>query len=93
MKNIVVINDEAHHCYREQARRTTPRSELKGDEQEGGQGEQRGRAALDLGHRGAEAQASASRAVYDLSATPFFLRGSGYAEGTLFPWVGDRLLR
>ena len=27
------------------------------------------------------------RAVYDLSATPFFLRGSGYPEGTLFPWV------
>lgn len=26
------------------------------------------------------------RAVYDLSATPFFLSGSGYAEGTLFPW-------
>src|SRR5262249_12706110 len=28
-----------------------------------------------------------ARAVYDLSATPFFLRGSGYAEGTLFPWT------
>jgi type III restriction enzyme len=27
------------------------------------------------------------RAVYDLSATPFFLRGSGYPEGYLFPWV------
>lgn len=27
------------------------------------------------------------RAIYDLSATPFFLRGSGYREGTLFPWV------
>src|SRR5262249_18731334 len=27
------------------------------------------------------------RAVFDLSATPFFLKGSGYAEGTLFPWV------
>ena len=27
------------------------------------------------------------KAVYDLSATPFFLRGSGYPEGTLFPWV------
>ncbi|MHB9090775.1 MAG: BPTD_3080 family restriction endonuclease, partial [Chloroflexota bacterium] len=25
--------------------------------------------------------------VFDLSATPFFLRGSGYAEGTLFPWT------
>jgi type III restriction enzyme len=27
------------------------------------------------------------RAVFDLSATPFFLKGSGYREGTLFPWV------
>ena len=25
--------------------------------------------------------------IYDLSATPFFLRGSGYPEGTLYPWV------
>ncbi len=25
--------------------------------------------------------------VIDLSATPFFLRGSRYAEGTLFPWT------
>ncbi len=27
------------------------------------------------------------KAIYDLSATPFFLKGSGYSEGTLFPWV------
>jgi type III restriction enzyme len=26
-------------------------------------------------------------AIYDLSATPFFLRGSGYPEGQLFSWV------
>ncbi len=25
--------------------------------------------------------------MFDLSATPFFLRGSGYIEGTLFPWT------
>ena len=25
--------------------------------------------------------------VYDLSATPFFLSGSNWPEGTLFPWV------
>jgi hypothetical protein len=25
--------------------------------------------------------------IMDLSATPFFLLGSGYAEGTLFPWT------
>jgi type III restriction enzyme len=24
---------------------------------------------------------------HSTSATPFFLRGSGYAEGTLFPWT------
>ena len=27
------------------------------------------------------------KVVYDLSATPFFLRGSGHPEGALFPWV------
>ncbi len=27
------------------------------------------------------------KAIYDLSATPFFLRGSGWPEGTLYPWV------
>jgi type III restriction enzyme len=25
--------------------------------------------------------------VVNLSATPFFLSGSGYVEGTLFPWT------
>ena len=29
------------------------------------------------------------KAIFDLSATPFFLRGSGYPEGTLFPWVAS----
>ena len=32
------------------------------------------------------------KAVYDLSATPFYLKGSGYNEGFIFPWVGQRLL-
>src|SRR5215471_14967295 len=27
------------------------------------------------------------KAVFDLSATPFYLKGSGYREGDLFPWV------
>jgi len=27
------------------------------------------------------------KVVYDLSATPFYLRGSGWPEGTLFGWV------
>ena len=61
-------------------------AELKGDEKEEAE-ERRGRAPLDQRHRGAGPQGLGVRAVYDLSATPFFLRGSGYAEGTLFPWV------
>ena len=25
--------------------------------------------------------------MYDLSATPYYLKGSGYSEGFIFPWV------
>src|SRR4029077_5777970 len=27
------------------------------------------------------------KAIYDLSATPYYLRGSGYNEGYIFPWT------
>jgi type III restriction enzyme len=27
------------------------------------------------------------KTIYDLSATPFYLKGSGYNEGFIFPWV------
>ena len=83
-KNIIVINDEAHHCYR---RRPDPEGEsLKGDER--AEAERRDEQAR-VWISGIEAiQAKIGiKAVYDLSATPFFLRGSGYSEGTLFPWV------
>jgi type III restriction enzyme len=42
---------------------------------------------LSKGARAAKGRRAANEvcAVYDLSATPFFLRGSGYAEGVLFP--------
>ncbi|MEK7250115.1 MAG: hypothetical protein AAB209_06790, partial [Bacteroidota bacterium] len=29
------------------------------------------------------------RSVYDLSATPYYLQGSGYEPYTLFPWVAS----
>ncbi len=84
-KNIVVINDEAHHCYRRRP---------EGEEQERLTGEER----REVEKREEEARIWISgleavkakigtRMIYDLSATPFFLRGSGYSEGTLFPWV------
>lgn len=86
MKNILVINDEAHHCYREKPRDIEDDEELKGDEKK--EADENNEAAR-LWISGLEAvnrKVGVSR-VMDLSATPFFLSGSGYAEGTLFPWT------
>jgi type III restriction enzyme len=82
-KNIVVLNDEAHHCYRS---KPVEGEKLTGDERK--EAEQREEAAR-LWLTGLEAvnETVGVKVVYDLSATPFYLRGSGYPEGTLFPWV------
>ena len=85
LKNIIAINDEAHHCYREKPD-GDPGEKLKGDERK--QAEKNKEAAR-LWISGLEAvnrKLRLSRA-FDLSATPFFLSGSGYIEGTLFPWT------
>jgi type III restriction enzyme len=85
LKNVVVLNDEAHHCYREKVQ-SDEEAELKGEEKEEAK---KNNEAARLWISGIEAlkRKIGVRAVYDLSATPFFLRGSGYAEGTLFPWT------
>src|ERR1022692_390127 len=85
MKNILVLNDEAHHCYREKPKETDD-EELKGDERK--EAEKNSEAAR-LWISGLEAvnRKLGLSNVIDLSATPFFLSGSGYAEGTLFPWT------
>ena len=76
LKNVVVINDEAHHCYREKPDNEDI-GDLKGDEKKEAQKENE---AARLWINGLEAfkRKLGVRAVYDLSATPFFLRGSGY---------------
>ena len=86
LKNILVINDEAHHCYREKPEQADDAEDLKGDEKK--EAEQNNEAAR-LWISGLEAvnRKLGLTRVLDLSATPFFLRGSGYAEGTLFPWT------
>ena len=84
LSNVMVINDEAHHCYREKPGEID--DDLKGDEKK--EAEKNNQAAR-LWISGLEAvnrKLKVARVV-DLSATPFFLRGSGYAEGTLFPWT------
>src|SRR5580700_10931200 len=84
-ENIVVMNDEAHHCYREKVGSGEEEKLTAEDRQEAKENNEAAR----LWISGIEAlkRKVGLRAVYDLSATPFFLRGSGYAEGTLFPWT------
>ncbi len=82
---IVVLNDEAHHCYRPRERDAVQEEMSAGERREA----QREAAAGAVWINGLEAIARkyGVKAAYDLSATPFFLKGSGYPEGTLFPWV------
>lgn len=85
LKNIVVLNDEAHHCYRE---RVGARSDedLRGDDKEEAKDNNEAARMWISGLETVKRKLGIAQ-VYDLSATPFFLRGSGYAEGTLFPWT------
>jgi type III restriction enzyme len=79
---VLVINDEAHHCYRE---KPTEEKLTGEDRQEADENNKAARVWLS----GIEALANKINvnAVIDLSATPYFLQGSGYPEGKMFPWT------
>ena len=81
---VLVLNDEGHHCYRE--RQGGEERKLDAEEREEAK---RNAEAARIWISGIEAvkREVGVRGVIDLSATPFFLRGSGYREGTLFPWT------
>ena len=89
MKGIMVINDEAHHCYRERPKEEAEGEtvdDLKGDEKKEAKAASEEARVWISGLEMAADKIGINK-VIDLSATPFFLKGSGYAEGTLFPWV------
>lgn len=85
MKSVLVLNDEAHHCYREKPGETDE-GRLKGDDRKEAQKNTEAARLWISGLEAVNRKIGLTR-VIDLSATPFFLRGSGYAEGTLFPWT------
>ena len=94
LKAVMVINDEAHHCYREKQNSQEVLDEqlkaLKGTEKTEAKKEaDNNREAARLWISGLEIlqKKIGILRVFDLSATPFFLSGSGYVEGTLFPWT------
>ena len=85
VKKVLVLNDEAHHCYREKPGEKQEGT-LKGDDRKEAE---KNREAARLWISGLETVGKklGINRVIDLSATPFFLRGSGYVEGTLFHWT------
>ena len=88
MKRILALNDEAHHCYREKPPGEDEEGRLKGDDRKEAE---KNREAARVWVSGLEAvqRKLGLQRVIDLSATPFFLRGSGYREGVLFPWTAS----
>lgn len=85
LKNVLIINDEAHHCYRERPA-SDEDEKLSGDDKKEAT-ERNEMARLWISGLEAVQRKIGKSHVVDLSATPFFLRGSGYVEGTLFPWT------
>lgn len=77
-KRLLVINDEAHHCY-------LPK---QGCDKKGEDAEENEKAMVWYeGLRQIKTHGYKLQHVYDLSATPYYLKGSGYPEYSLFPWV------
>lgn len=81
---VLVINDEAHHCYREK-----PTEEKLAGEDRKEADENNEAARVWISGLETLTKKMNVNAIIDLSATPYFLRGSGYDEGKLFPWVAS----
>lgn len=81
-QNVIVLNDEAHHCYREKINGEKLRGEDKSEAEENNK-------AARVWISGIEwlQEKLGIRYVIDVSATPSFLKGSGHVEGELFPWI------
>jgi len=87
LKSIMVLNDEAHHCYRENPGESEEGKRTGDDKEEAKKNIEAARVWI-AGIEAAQRKIGV-RSVLDLSATPFFLSGSGYREGTLFPWTAS----
>ncbi len=76
-RRLLILNDEAHHCYKPRSTGKTKDSEV--DENK--------KAAVWFTGLVEIAKRFKVTQVYDLSATPYYLTGSGYDAYSLFPWV------
>ncbi|MGJ9422393.1 BPTD_3080 family restriction endonuclease [Aeromicrobium sp. CF3.5] len=87
---LMVLNDEAHHCYRDRPIESTEAKALKLSTEDKNEAKQANEDAR-VWFKGLQALRRHPdvnvKAVWDLSATPYFLKGSGYSEGFIFPWT------
>jgi len=81
-KNILVINDEAHHAYRPAPLTEEEEKELPAEE-----ASERKEATVWVSGLDRIAAARGINFCADFSATPFYIKGSNYEEGTPFPWI------
>lgn len=82
---VLVLNDEAHHCYQDK-----PLVAADGGTQAAADAEAAERnAEARVWFKGLQAinRKVGLKGIYDLSATPYYLSGSGYNEGYIFPWT------
>lgn len=75
---VLILNDEAHHCY-------LPKSKSRTTDNE--EADENARAAVWFSGLREIAKKFKLQSVYDLSATPYYLTGSGHTPYSLFPWV------
>lgn len=75
---LLIMNDEAHHCY-------LPLSSGKTSDNE--EADENTRAAVWFTGLKEISRKFKLQNVYDLSATPYYLQGSGYTPYSLFHWV------
>jgi type III restriction enzyme len=90
---ILVLNDEGHHCWRPKPAAESDLTDLSAEEKEALKEEvEEARvwlAGLDRINNSGIAGSGLPGiiACVDLSATPFYLSGSGHPEGSPFPWL------
>lgn len=75
---LLILNDEAHHCYLPKSSGRTEDSEEINENE---------RAAVWFTGIKEISKRFKVQNIYDLSATPYYLKGSGYTPYSLFPWV------
>lgn len=81
-RNLLVINDEAHHAYRPAPIPDELRERLSPEEIAEREEATVWISGLERIHR-----ARAINLCLDFSATPFYIKGSGYEEGAPFEWI------